>query len=79
MVRPHTRVNQTTRRKIEEAIERLLAVLDAIDGDPEAEPDAEDEPSLGWSATGATSVYDTAVWTTDMEDEHDGREPEEEI
>lgn len=40
-MRPHLRT------RIEEAVERLLAILDALDGDPDFEPDADAEPSLG--------------------------------
>ncbi|UDL87026.1 hypothetical protein LGH82_17560 [Mesorhizobium sp. PAMC28654] len=44
------------RRRIERAVEVLLAILDEADGDPDLEPGAdregdlsEDEPSLGWT------------------------------
>lgn len=37
-----------SRREIESAIERLIALLDLIDGDPDLEDGADGEPSLGW-------------------------------
>ena len=39
------------RSAIEDEIERLLALLDRLDGDPDAEPDGTDEPLLGWTLT----------------------------
>lgn len=45
------------RREIENHIERLIAALDALDGDPDLEGDADfepqgdDEPSLGWTVS----------------------------
>jgi hypothetical protein len=35
-----------TRRRIETAIERVVEMLDFIDGDPDLEPDNDDEPSV---------------------------------
>jgi hypothetical protein len=32
-----------TRREVENVVERLIALLDAIDGDPDDEPQCEDE------------------------------------
>lgn len=63
------------RAKCERAVDRLLAVLDLIDGDPDA------EPSLGFSeplpnprAYGALDQSHIAEGATDdREDEHDGR------
>jgi hypothetical protein len=37
-----------SRREIERAIERLIALLDLIDGDPDLEDGGDGEPSLGW-------------------------------
>lgn len=37
------------RARIEATIERLVALLDAIDGDPDLELMGDDEPSLGWT------------------------------
>lgn len=71
------------RRLVEESAERLVAVLDLIDGEPDteddgiAEPEVDDEPSLG-----STHAIDQSLaWIDgasghDREEEHDGREPE---
>ena len=48
-------LTRSQRRKIEDAIERLLAILDTCDGDPDTEQNGDDEPWLGWSITGATA------------------------
>lgn len=76
------------RAQIEAELERMIDLLDAIDGDPdleptmgfvahgfvdEAEPDADFEPSLGWTSTYAHGS------DQDLEDEHDGREPDEDF
>lgn len=66
------------RAKCERAVDRLLAVLDLIDGDPDT------EPSLGFSeplpnprAYGALDQAHIAEGATDdREGEHDGREPD---
>lgn len=47
---------------ISDHIDRLIAVLDRLD------PDPDEEPSLGWTRTFATGTTD------DREQEHDGRE-----
>lgn len=44
-----------TRRRIEQTIERLISMLDFIDGDPDLEPDNDDEPSLG--SLGGTAAH----------------------
>lgn len=36
-------VRPDVRRRIEDAIERLIGLLDEIDGDPDDEPECEDE------------------------------------
>jgi len=76
------------RAEIERELERMIDLLDAIDGDPdfepsfgsvapghvdEAEPDADLEPSLGWTSTYAHGS------DQDLEEEHDGREPDEDF
>ena len=59
-----------------------LDLLDIVEGDLEAEPDdapedgGDAEPSLGWSGTGATGTHDASAFLLDLEEEHDGREPE---
>lgn len=72
------------RASVEAEIERLIALLDALDGDPDhedfdadfepdadAEPDSDDEPSLGWAAAQAASgLYGWMYWyTIDLERE----------
>lgn len=42
-------------------IERLIGILDAIDGDPDLEPGGDDEPSLGWLSNGGHSWRDGNV------------------
>ncbi len=71
------------RRELESIVERALALLDALDGDPdlepsfgsvapgfldECEPSDDDEPSLGWSVTGATTQFDMSVGFVDLEE-----------
>ena len=52
-------ITPATRRGIEDAIERLIALLDTLDPDVDLEPDSDDEPngddepSLGWFEHGA--------------------------
>jgi hypothetical protein len=55
------KLNAEQRRRIEAAVEAMIAALDAIDGD------ADLEPSLGYQPGRHV----------DLEDEHDGREPPE--
>ncbi|WP_246504790.1 hypothetical protein [Microvirga antarctica] len=43
------------------------------------EDDSDFEPSLGWSVTGATSENDNHPSTVDLEDEHDGIEPDDDF
>jgi len=49
------------RRRMEAAIETLIAALDALDGDSDLEPATDDEPSIGWplGASGATAFQDS--------------------
>lgn len=56
-----TKVTPAMRRRMEEAVERLIAVLDALDGDSDA------EPSLGYQLPGDP---------LDTEEEHNGCEPD---
>lgn len=61
------------RARIEEAIERLIMLLDQIDGDPDFEPANDDEPSLGWvySFEGAPMAsYGDGGDDREIEDEH---------
>lgn len=51
-------ISPALRRQIEATIEALIDVLDAADGSPDLEPDADDEPSLGWSLSMAAGTSD---------------------
>lgn len=68
-------------------IDRLICALDEIDGDPDLEDDGTAEPSLAFQEARAWESQDSIIrWSpigstgsrdmTDLEDEHDGREPE---
>lgn len=67
------------RAKLERVINKLINVLDQIDGDPDLEDGADDEPSLG-SVGGHVSDWgrtdDLEFACEDEGAEHDGREPE---
>ncbi|WAJ28924.1 hypothetical protein [Antarcticirhabdus aurantiaca] len=43
------------RERLARTIERLIGILDALDGDPDLEPGGDDEPSLGWLCNGGHS------------------------
>ena len=45
-------VTPATRHALENAIERLVALLDTLDPDPDLEPDTDDEPSLAGGSVG---------------------------
>jgi hypothetical protein len=72
------------RSLIEDAVESLLLLLDEIDGDADIEEDdppedaGDAEPSLG--APGPAYFASQTHWAQgrgdDLEDEHDGREPD---
>jgi hypothetical protein len=70
------------RQEAQDEIERLLSFLDATDDrdleDDEVEEDPDQEPSLGAQEPGMYNV-DQSRWEKspqdDLEDEHDGREP----
>ena len=79
-----TRETAARRKRMEAAVELLIAALDALDvtiedmedDDPGEEP-GDEEPSLGWTDAEARKgvPYQGPVDHTDLEDEHDGREP----
>jgi hypothetical protein len=46
------------RRQVEATIEALIDFLDVLDADPDLEPDADVEPSLGWSLSMAIGTAD---------------------
>jgi hypothetical protein len=80
-----------TRQQVVAAIDSLIDLLDKIDDDTDLEPDpdledgADEEPSLGWSIgftpefqrQAGRGFYMNADGGQDLEDEHDGREPED--
>src|SRR5690242_6077561 len=41
------------RQEAQDEIDRLIALIDRIDGDPDLEATGDDEPSLGWLEAGA--------------------------
>jgi hypothetical protein len=60
------------RRTIEQEVERLLGILDGMDGDCDLEDGADKEPSFGWSdMEGRYGSYANGQ-------EHDDREQEDE-
>lgn len=60
------------RRTIEAEIERLIAMLDGIDGEPDLEDNGDLEPSLGWPEGGPSRLRTGfAVDDLEIEDEHD--------
>jgi len=65
------------RQEIENAIERLIALLDRIDGDPDFEDGDVDEPTLGWNATGDSGCMLSSL-DGEFEDEGDGEPGEDE-
>lgn len=64
------------RRAIGVAIERLIAMLDAMDGDPDLEDGRDDEPSLGWTEAwggrGYVACRDDDGADREDENEHGG-------
>jgi hypothetical protein len=69
--------NPNTRRSIEDAIERLLAMLDLMDEDPDLEPDSDDEHTLGWLKDGPQycGMDNTDRELDDCDDEPEALEP----
>lgn len=57
------RLAPAERARIGDLIDWLLAVLDADSGDPDQ------QPSLGWSRTGATTRYDGHARFVDLDGE----------
>jgi hypothetical protein len=73
------------RKEAAAEIERLIAFLDALGGDPDLEDGHDDEadidePSLGWTTTinqaARTEQRFGSQWDYDTEQEHDGSEPD---
>lgn len=78
---------QRLRQRLSLLIERLVCALDEIDGDPDFEDGADDEPSLSASIPTLSWQGSQDRWLQGEEDEredacedeggeHDGREPE---
>ncbi len=44
---------EALRARLTQEIEERIAILDALDGDPDLEPGADAEPTLGWTRTWA--------------------------
>lgn len=75
----------SVREKLEAAIERAIAILDAFDSDPDFEdggdlesPEDDLEPSLGSIGAGDERQSQASWWcgrNDEREDEHDGAEP----
>jgi hypothetical protein len=77
---------QRLHRKVSGLIDRLILILDTLDGDPELEDGGDDEPSLSfalgmdqdWAIKGEPNRgLDLEDACEDEGAEHDGREPEE--
>lgn len=66
-------ITPATRRSIENAIERLIALLDTLDPDADFESDADGEPSIGWpdGSPGRGAVACEVAGEDDREDENE--------
>jgi hypothetical protein len=70
------------RAKMSQAVDRLLAALDALDAvtedrEDESDDDTEREPELGWTHTINQTARQYHGNGSDLEDEHDGREDDD--
>ena len=70
------------RQEVAETIERLIAILDQIDGEADLEPagdeeedGTEGEPSLGWTTTEASYGVKPLAWSVDAELDDADAEP----
>lgn len=54
------------RKDIESSLERMLVILDQLDGDPDLE-EGDDEPMLGWPANGGGQLSSSFGGTDDRE------------
>jgi hypothetical protein len=59
------------RREAAAEVERLIALLDALEGDPDLEEPGDLEPSLGWTATGYLGGDSDREDPSEDEDNHD--------
>lgn len=65
-------LDRTVRRHIEGEIERLIAMLDLLDTDPDLEPDNDNEPWLGWpEGIGVPKECSASGDDREVEDEND--------
>lgn len=72
-------VSEHSRVGIATSIERLIDLLDALDlkhgGDVDLEVTGDDEPSLGWAASGQLGAVTPPIWGVDLEaDDADGED-----
>jgi len=65
-----TAIRTFCRSELEAHIDDMIAILDTLDGDPDFEPENDNEPSLGWPAYGPGALAPVF--------EHDDREVEDE-
>jgi len=59
--------HEALRRHLHDVIERALALLDCLDGDPDLEDGADDEPSLGSPAGGESQM----AWSAGADDDRE--------
>ncbi|KAA3514807.1 hypothetical protein G6L63_01140 [Agrobacterium vitis] len=65
------------RKRIEQAIEYLVSILDQFDGDENLEDGGDNEPSLGWTARGPEAErFDFQDRELDDADNEDGGDDE---
>ena len=80
------KIDAALRARIEKAVEQLIETLDAME-DTDEDAAADDVPcdedelesNLGWTTAANQDLAlarTTSHWIEDMEDEHDGREPD---
>ena len=69
-----TELTPDLKRKIEDAVENLLLILDAYAGDENAEDDGSDEPINGWPSQGQ-SVTNAMSCDEDTEQDNADQEP----
>lgn len=67
-------LNPKDRVELATTIERLINLLDAIDGDCDLEASADDEPSLGWTTSGSGMSVSTYKLDLDLERDDSDKE-----
>ncbi len=68
----------TARAALEQAIEGLIALLDALEPDPDLEENGDDEPSLGWTDRGPAAIRDSVNDDREEECEDEGAQCDDE-